>query len=162
MAATIIIYAGAIVVTFLFVIMLAQQRAMPTPTSVRASRCWPPSPASSCLGACSTSCTPATAPPKSTHLIERTRDSRFAATVEEMAQVIGDPPDPAVDGFFADFKKAICWTGRATPRRPASCATTCRTNVLPDWVAATPTANPVLAKKALERLEQIGLRARAA
>ena len=48
MAATIIIYAGAIIVTFLFVLMLAQQQGRPTPTSARANRCWPPSPASSC------------------------------------------------------------------------------------------------------------------
>ena len=31
-------------------------RACPTPTPARASRCWPPSPASSCSARCSTSC----------------------------------------------------------------------------------------------------------
>ena len=56
MAATIIIYAGAIIVTFLFVLMLAQQEGpVRRRRPLAASRCWPPSSASSCWARCSTS-----------------------------------------------------------------------------------------------------------
>ena len=56
MAATVIIYAGAIIITFLFVIMLAAPRpGAATPTPVRASRPSPWPPASSCSPPWSTS-----------------------------------------------------------------------------------------------------------
>ncbi len=159
MAATTIIYAGAIVVTFLFVVMLAQQEGL----SDADQRSREPLLASFTgfvlLGALLYVLQVGYGTSEIDRLIERTRTAAAQDSVEEMARVLGDPQDPARDGFFADFKTAIMKKG------DTEAAETLRNdmedNILQGWMAARSSGNPEQARKVLVRLEQIGLRARA-
>jgi NADH:ubiquinone oxidoreductase subunit 6 (subunit J) len=159
MAATTIIYAGAIVVTFLFVIMLAQQEGV----SDADQRSREPLLASVTgfvlLGAVLYVLHAGYGTGEIDRLIEKTREAAAEESVAEMARVIGDPQDPARDGFFADFKAALMRKGDTEAARELR--DDMENNVLPNWVAARAQGNPVLARKSLERLQQIGLRARA-
>jgi NADH:ubiquinone oxidoreductase subunit 6 (subunit J) len=159
MAATTIIYAGAIVVTFLFVLMLAQQEG----ASDADQRSREPLLASLTgfvlLGAVLYVLHAGYGTGEIDRLIERTRDAASRESVEEMARALGDPQDPARNGFFADFEKAIVRKGDTPAARQLR--DDVDNNVLPDWVAARSQGNPEQARKVLVRLEQIGLRARA-
>jgi NADH:ubiquinone oxidoreductase subunit 6 (subunit J) len=159
MAATTIIYAGAIVVTFLFVIMLAQQEGI----SSADQRSREPLLASFTgfvlLGALLYVLHAGYGTAEIDRFIGRTRSAAARDSVEEMARAIGDPSDPAEQGFFFDFKEAIKRKGDT--KAAQDLRKDVDDYVLPDWVAARSSGDTELARKALGRLEQIGLRARA-
>jgi NADH:ubiquinone oxidoreductase subunit 6 (subunit J) len=161
MAATTIIYAGAIVVTFLFVIMLAQQQGYDD--ADRRSR--EPLLASVTgfvlLGALLYVLHAGYSTAEIDRLTAQAHDAASRASVEEMARVIGDPKNPAVEGFFADFQAAVMRHGKGDTEAARELRDDVVDNVLPLWVAGRANGEPAKAQKALERLEQIGLRARA-
>src|ERR1700730_5982758 len=144
MAATIIIYAGAIVVTFLFVLMLAQQEGL----SDADQRSREPLLASLTgfilLGALLHVLHAGYGTGEIDGLIERARSAAARDSVEEMARAIGDPADPAQQGFFADFKKAVLRKGTSDEAR--ALAADVDNDVLPKWVAARGQDDPKKAR----------------
>ncbi len=159
MAATTIIYAGAIVVTFLFVIMLAQQEGL----SDADQRSREPLLASFTgfvlLGAVLYVLHAGYGTSEIDRLIERTRAAAARDSVEDMAHALGDPQDLAREGIFADFEHAIMKKGDTEAAR--ALRDDMVDNILQDWMAARSSGNPEQARKVLLRLERIGLRARA-
>jgi NADH:ubiquinone oxidoreductase subunit 6 (subunit J) len=120
MAATIIIYAGAIIVTFLFVIMLAQQWgfsdadlrsrepffAAVTGFLLLGALLW-------VLGR-----TYDASPPSAVReFVEKARRAGAAGTPEQVKQILGDDP-AAQDGYFRNFERAVAEGDKASKKPP--------------------------------------------
>ncbi|HEX5272018.1 MAG TPA: NADH-quinone oxidoreductase subunit J, partial [Gemmataceae bacterium] len=159
MAATTIIYAGAIVVTFLFVIMLAQQQGYDDADLRSREPLLASFTGFVLLGAVLYVLHAGYGTGEIDRLIERTHDAASRSSVEEMAQALGDPKEPAVKGFFVDFEAAIMRKGDTPAAR--ALRDDLIDNVRGPWVAARANGSPEQARKALLDLERIGLRARA-
>lgn len=161
MAATIIVYAGAIIVTFLFVIMLAQQAGLSD--ADQRSR----EPFLSCLagfvllGAIlfvlhqgfETRSQPAFEPARFDALLGRIDQARHQATAAEMATTLGD--DAA---FFEEFRHAV-QSARGAPRG-ALLAARAR-EVEAEWKVWRTNGRTADMKEALEDLAALGTFVRA-
>jgi NADH:ubiquinone oxidoreductase subunit 6 (subunit J) len=158
MAATTIIYAGAIVVTFLFVIMLARQEG----ASDADQRSREPLLASLTgfvlLGALLYVLQVGYGTADIDRLIDQARAAAARPSVEEMRRAIGDPRKPGTMTFFADLKQAL-----ARGQSPAALALAADVDnvILPEWVKAIDQDDPDGPRKVLEDVVAIGLRARA-
>jgi NADH:ubiquinone oxidoreductase subunit 6 (subunit J) len=158
MAATTIIYAGAIIVTFLFVLMLAQQEGV----SDADQRSREPLLASLTgfvlLGALLYVLHAGYGTGDIDAMLARVRQAREKSTTQEMAAVLGDK-EHNFKAFFDDFRRAIKKGGESREARDLSDAVD---NLQDSWVraVASDNADPAEGRKVCERLEAIGLRAR--
>jgi NADH:ubiquinone oxidoreductase subunit 6 (subunit J) len=119
MAATIIIYAGAIIVTFLFVIMLAQQWGSSDADLRSREPFFAAVTGFLLLGALLwvLQRTYDTSPPSGIReFVEQAGRAGAAATPDQVKQILGNDP-AAADGFFANFEKAV-GEGKGPKNRP--------------------------------------------
>jgi NADH-quinone oxidoreductase subunit J len=98
MAATIIIYAGAIVVTFLFVIMLAQQEGYSSADLLSREPFLGAMAGFVLMGATFCTLQRALATPELDRIIEQLHKLAGAQTSDEVNRVLGTPPEKAVPG----------------------------------------------------------------
>ncbi len=163
MAATTIIYAGAIVVTFLFVIMLAQQEGV----SSADQRSREPFLASVTgfvlLGAMLYVLSSSYGTGELDTVLDRVREAKEKDSVAEMARTLSiegatdEEKDKLEEKFFDGFKKNLRFSrGRVSSAPNSPFLSEEVDNVRPDWLAARRANDAVLAKKALERLELLG------
>lgn len=167
-AATTIIYAGAIVVTFLFVIMLAQQEG-PSDADQRSRE-----PLLSSLtgfvllGALLYVLQAGYGTREIDSTLAKVRQAKEKDTTTDMARALGIDADDAdtrqklAEKFFRDFNTQQVQRSHALasvdPPRPLSGELD---NVLSAWLAAYNGNDVEKARKAWERFDEIGLRARA-
>ncbi len=158
MAATTIIYAGAIIVTFLFVIMLAQQEGFsdadrrsrePLLTSLTGAVL---------LGALLYVLQVGYGTGPIDRLLDQARAAAAHDSVEEMVRAIGDPRKPETMGFFLEFKRAIA---RGDTESARALAADVDNVIMPRWVEAIEQGDAKKAREVLADVREVGLRARA-
>jgi NADH:ubiquinone oxidoreductase subunit 6 (subunit J) len=165
MAATTIIYAGAIIVTFLFVIMLAQQEG-PSSADQRSRE---PLLASLTgfvlLGALLYVLGSSYGTGELDTLLDRVHEAMQKDTVAEMARTLSidgatdEEKDKLEEKFFEGFKKDLRFSrGRVStaPNSPFLAEEVDNDNIRPAWVAARRANDAKRAKEVLERLEKVG------
>jgi NADH-quinone oxidoreductase subunit J len=163
MAATTIIYAGAIVVTFLFVIMLAQQEG----ASSADQRSREPFLASLTgfvlLGALLYVLGNSYGTGELDTLLSRVGEAKEKKTIAEMARTLNidgatdEEKDKLEEKFFEGFKKDLRFSrGRVSSAPGSPLLAEELVNVQPTWRAAREKNDAELGKKALERLERLG------
>jgi NADH:ubiquinone oxidoreductase subunit 6 (subunit J) len=158
MAATTIIYAGAIIVTFLFVLMLAQQEGLSDADQRSREPVLSSLTGFVLLGALLYVLSATYGTGEIDERLAQLRQARHKATVKEMAAELGDARD-GFGAFFDPFRRAILKSGDSPQARA----------LIKDvddqqfrWVQdVLPRDNPDEARGLLERLEEIGRRARA-
>jgi NADH:ubiquinone oxidoreductase subunit 6 (subunit J) len=158
MAATTIIYAGAIIVTFLFVLMLAQQEGV----SDADQRSREPLLASLTgfvlLGALLYVLQSGYGTDEIDKVLSRVREAREKPTVREMAAALGDEGDN-YRAFFDGFRKAIVRGGDSSQARALAGAVD---NLQDRWVRdVVPGGDPDAGRKLLDQLDEVGRQARA-
>ncbi len=158
MAATIIIYAGAIIVTFLFVIMLAQQEGISDADQRSREPLLSTLTGFVLLGALLYVLHASYDTSEMDRRLAQLRQARHRATVKEMASALGDERD-GYAAFFDPFRRAIAQGGESPQARALL-------KEVDDqqfrWVQdIVPRDNPDEARGLLERLEEVGRRARA-
>jgi NADH:ubiquinone oxidoreductase subunit 6 (subunit J) len=158
MAATTIIYAGAIIVTFLFVIMLAQQEGL----SDADQRSREPLLASLTgfvlLGALLYVLHANYGTDDIDRVIGLAREAAARPSLDEMVQVVGTTESPEKEGYFYDLKKAIDRGGQSDVARSLREQVV---DVEAEWVRVRRDKDAEGARALLKELEQVGLRARA-
>jgi NADH:ubiquinone oxidoreductase subunit 6 (subunit J) len=157
-AATTIIYAGAIIVTFLFVIMLAQQEGL----SDADQRSREPLLASLTgfvlLAALLYVLQASYGTGEIDELLAKVRQARAKDSVPEMAAVLGDDADNYA-AFFGSFMKALRKGGESTEAQVLAEEVE---NLRHDWVTkVAPGGSAREGQQVFDRLEQVALRARA-
>jgi NADH-quinone oxidoreductase subunit J len=158
MAATIIIYAGAIVVTFLFVIMLAQQEGISDADQRSREPLLSTLTGFVLLGALLYVLHIGYDTGEMDRLLAQVHEARHKATVREMAAVLGDERD-GYAAFFDAFRRAVV-KGGESPQAQALFKEAGDQQFR--WVQdVVPRDNPDEARAFLERLEEVGRRARA-
>jgi len=160
MAATTIIYAGAIVVTFLFVIMLAQQEGR----SDADQRSREPLLASLTgfvlLGTLLYVLQLGYGTDDIDDLLAQVRRAKSAQTVEDMEDVGGQDPR-SIQAFFIDrFRRAVLKGGASTEAVALADKVDNLANEWNQWAAGTKGSDADEARKVWEQMEVIGLRAR--
>ncbi len=159
MAATTIIYAGAIVVTFLFVIMLAQQEGR----SDADQRLREPLLASLTgfvlLGALLYVLQLGYGTDDIDDLLAQVRKAKSAQTVAEMTKVGGEDPR-SIQLFFSDrFRRAVLKGGASTEALALADKVDNLASEWNDWAAGTKGNDADKARMVWEQMETIGLRA---
>jgi NADH:ubiquinone oxidoreductase subunit 6 (subunit J) len=160
MAATVIIYAGAIIVTFLFVVMLARQEG-PSDADQRSRE-----PLLSSLtgfvllGALLYVLHRGYGTADMDTVLARVQQAEAKATVQEMAEVGGKDP-AGVQAFFDSFRGAVLRGGESTETRALAKQVEDLSFEWNDWAAGLKGNDPDEARKVWRQMEEIGLRARA-